>query len=359
MLFYISEPVVDLAANGDREVIDTLYSLGYFWRTGCCLVDARRRDLLRLEAIESLKESFELIKDQKQNVTGLYKEIDFFVVLQAVDGQSDLVIDRAIGRSVSIEKFKNRIKFGLNIVLCENIRDYDFYKWGAVFFSDIDKNVFKINTLGYNGGGAVIVESAKHIQDYPSLVICDNDKKYPTDNEGKTLEGLRRFLLSNRPLLMWNYELNVHEVENLVPLDLLRKAYGTKGLVDKMRKAKTNANYGLFFSYFDFKEGFKKSTLRKMNKDIASSYNGFITMLRLLAVSQKSIDSTLASTYKKGEDSLLSGLGGELMRYVNDFINNNFIDRSSINIDSHQIVDWGNIKRKIWSVGCANVPRRL
>ena len=359
MLFYISEPVVDLAANGDREVIDTLYSLGYFWRTGYCLVDARRRDLLRLEAVNSLKENFELIKDQKQNVTGLYKEIDFFVVLQAVDGLSDMVIAGAIGRSVSIEKFKNRIKFGMSIVLCENIRDYEFYKWGAVFFSNIDGKVFKINTLGYNGGGAVIVESAKHIEDYPSLVICDNDKKYPTDDEGKTLKELRHFFLSNRPQLMWKYELKVHEVENLVPLDLLRKAYGTKNLVDKMRKAQANANYGLFFSYFDFKEGFKKSTLRIMNRDRVTSYSDFLSMLRQLSVPQKSIDSTLASTYKKGEASLLPGLGGELMRHVNDYIANNSIDSVSVNIDSHQMVDWDNIKRKIWSVGCANAPRRL
>lgn len=359
MLFFISEEVAQQAANGDDEIIDSLYSLGYFWRTGCCLVDGSRSSLQKLADIDKLKDDYELILQQKQSVLGLYKEIDFFVVLSADDNPAaGRIIDGAEGKAVSINHFKNRIKYGLSLVLCENIRDYDFYKWGAQYFSDIDDDVFKIQSLGYNGGGAVIVESAKHIADLPCLAICDNDKKYPEDDEGQTLTDFRNYYLSERPLLTWMYEIKVHEIENLIPHNLLCMAYSTKGLVNKMKGVKTNPHYGLFFSFFDFKEGFKRCTLRKMRNENVASYNSYLSFLRSIGVPQSKIDSTLASSFKKNESSLLSGLSGELLRYVVEFVCSHNLTTPVV-LDDHQKDDWRNITRKMWSIGCANNPRRV
>lgn len=358
MLFFISDEVVSQAENGNREIIDTLYSLGYFWRTGCCLVDGSRNSMLRLLTIESLKQDYELILDQKQSVSSLYKELDFFVVLRTIDNGSDINIAGALGRSVNINRFGNRIKFGLSIILCENIRDYDFYRWGAKEFSNIDESIFRLQTFGYNGGGAVIVESAKHVVEYPCFAICDNDKKFPEDEEGDTLTELRNYYLAERPILTWKYEIKVHEIENLIPHNLLCMAYSSTGLVKKMKNVLNHPNYGIFFSFFDFKEGFKKSTLRKMRNMSVPSYSRYIAFLRAIGISQNKIDSALSSSYKKSESPLLQGLSGELLKYVVDFVLSYPMPRPVV-IDDHQKVDWKNITRKIWSIGCANVPRRL
>lgn len=358
MLFFISDDLAHRAANNERSVIEALSSLGYFWRIGCCLVDASRAALDTLRSIKELSEDYELILLRKQDVTGLYQKIDFFVVLQSCDSAPDKYIDGAIGRSVNIAKFDNRIKFALNIVLCENVRDYDFYLWGAKYFSDIDNDVFKLNTLGYNGGGAVIVESAKHLSDYPCLTICDNDKKYPEDDEGNTLKDLRAFYLASRLVLTWQFELKVHEVENLIPLSLLCMVWGTKGLPKKMKKIKSNPNYGMFFSFFDFKEGLKRSTLREMNINAVPSLHNYISVLKLLGLSQKRIDQVLASSYKKNEPAMLHGVSKDLLKLTVEFLEANNLSTPVV-VDAHQSEDWTNIMRKIWSIGCANNPRRV
>ena len=358
MLFFISDDLAHRATNNERPVIEALSSLGYFWRIGCCLVDASRTALESLRCIKELSEDYGLILSRKQDVTGLYQKIDFFVVLQPCDGKPDKNIDGAIGRSVNIAEFDNRIKFGLNIVLCENVRDYDFYLWGSKYFSDIDSDVFRLNTLGYNGGGAVIVESAKHLSDYPCLAICDNDKKYPEDDDGDTLKDLRAFYLASRLELAWQYELKVHEVENLIPLSLMCMVYGTKGTLKKIKKTKSNPNYGVFFSFFDFKEGLKRSTLREMNNNAVPSLSNYITILKLFNITQQKIDQVLASSYKKNEPTMLLGVSKDLLKLTVEFLEANNLSTPVV-VDAHQSDDWTNIMRKIWSIGCANNPRRL
>ena len=358
MLFFISESLADQAIRGDRNIIDALSSLGYFWRTGCCLVDGSRAALESLRNNECLHDDYNLILMKKQEVVSLYQKINFFVVLQIEDGLPDVIIDGAVGRSVNVTSFENRINLALNIVLCENIRDYDFYLWGAKYFSDIDDGIFKLNMLGYNGGGAVIVESAKHLEGFPCLVICDNDRKYPEDDEGETIKELGNYYLAARPLLMWRYDLKVHEVENLIPLSLLCMAWGSKGLVKKMKNWINNANYDPFFSFFDFKEGFKRSTLREMNISHVPSFPNYVSMLKSLGLTQQKINDVLASTYKKNEPALLPGLSKDLMKMVLDFLYSNNLNQPVL-ADSYQEDDWNNIMRMMWSIGCANRPRRV
>lgn len=357
MLFYITEDVAH-KANIDKDVLDALVSLGYFWRIGHCLIDGSRSCLESLAAVDALRADYELILRQKQNVIGLYKEIDFFIVLSINNVNSVKSIERAQGKPISIYDFKNRIKFGLNVVLCENIIDFEFYLWGTNIFSKIDQNIFRINVFGYNGGGDTTVVSAKHVKDYPCLIICDCDKKYPEDkNEGRTCKELESYYKAERPLMTWLYRLDVQEVENLIPCCILAKMYGMKGLAKKMLSLKNNSNYGTFFGYFDFKEGFQKSTLRKMKKENVGSYTSCVDMLNLLSVSQKTIDNSLKQKYKKGEKPLLPGIGKDILKDAVNYVLNNNVDK--IDIDKHQINDWTNIIRKMWSIGCANNPRRL
>lgn len=358
MLFFISEEIANKADNCDKAIINSLYSLGYFWRTGFCLVDGSRSTLLKLASIKSLKDDYELILDQKQSVAGLYKEIDFFVVLCNSDSGVSKIIDGAIGKPINIRYFDNRIKFGLNIVLCENIRDYDLYKWGVLYFGEIDETIFRIQALGYNGGGSVIVESAKHISDFPCLIICDNDKKFPEDDGGDTLNDLRNYYAAERPMLTWKYEINVHEIENLIPFDLMCKVCGTNGLLKKMRSVKNSPDYGIFFSFFDFKEGFKKCTLREMKNGNVESFNNYLSFLRTIGVRQDKIDKTLTSKFKKNESPLLPGVSGDLLKKVVESVSCHDLNHS-IKLDNYQMEDWRNIIRKMWSIGCANNPRRV
>lgn len=358
MLFFISEEIAKLAERGDKEVCNALYSLGYFWRTGCCVVDGSRDSLTKLCNIPILKDNYTLILSQKQNVISLYKQIDFYLILSNVDGGFDTIIEGAIGKHINISHFKNHLKYGLSLVLCENILDYDFYKWGAEYFGEIDQSIFRIYSLGYNGGGRTTAECAKHLSDLPFLTICDNDKLYSEDDEGDTVKAIRNYYIEERPLISWKYELTAHEIENLIPLDLLCLVLGAGGFCKRMKNVKDNPFYGTFFRFFDFKEGFKKCTLREMKRNNVPSYSDLEAFLITFGVNQDRINTALRARYKKNESPLVSGVNGELLRNTINYLNtHDLID--DIVVDDHQKDDWRNIIRKIWSIGCASVPARL
>ena len=358
MLYFISDQVAQKAIDLDRDVLDALCALGYYWRMGCCLVDGSRKCLELLSGIDELKEDYSRIVKQKQNVVGLYKEIDFFIILYARDSASSKTIEGAVGKPVDISFFKNRMKFGLNIVLCENIIDYDFFYWGANYYCGFKSDAFRLHAFGYNGGGDTTLLCAKHVKDYLCLVICDNDKKYPEDELGNTVEGLREYHISERPPMTWLYDLKVQEAENLIPLCLLCKVHGVRGLIKKMKVLRVDAKYGSFFGFFDFKEGFKRATLRKMKRENVGSFASYISVLKSLGVKQSVIDNTLSSGYKKNETPLVHGLGGDILKDTVEYLNiHELLD--SVELADYQKDDWKNITRKIWSIGCANNPRRV
>lgn len=358
MLFFISDDVSQKAIGGDREVVDALCALGYYWRTGYCLVDGSRKSLELLSEVKELKYDYAQIVKQKQNVIGLYKEIDFFIVLHTKESATSKTIDGAVGKPVAIGSFKNRINFGLNIILCENIIDFDFYLWGAKYLSGIKGDVFRLCAFGYNGGGGTTLSCATHVKDYLCLIICDNDKKYPEDEAGNTVKGLHEYYLAERPSLTWLYDIKVQEAENLIPFCLLCKVYGNRGLIKKMKPLPIDVKFGSFFSFFDYKEGFKKHTLRKMKKDNVSSFSDYLSMLKSLGVQQKVIDDTLSKKCKKNENPILHGLGGDILRKTVEYLDTHSVSER-IELADYQKEDWKNIRRKFWSIGCANNPRRV
>jgi hypothetical protein len=358
MLFFISDDVAQKAIGRDREVVDTLCALGYYWRTGYCLVDGSRKSLELLSEVEELKNDYAQIVKQKQNVVGLYKEIDFFIVLHTKESTSLKMIDGAVGKTVAIGSFKNRMNFGLNIILCENIVDFDFYLWGAKYLSDINGNVFRLSAFGYNGGGGTTLSCATHVKDHLCLIICDNDKKYPEDEPGSTVKRLREYYMAERPSLTWLYGLTVQEAENLIPYCLLCKVYGMRGLIKKMKPLPVDVKFGSFFSFFDYKEGFKKHTLRKMKKENVGSFLTYLSMLKSLGVQQKAIDDTLTKKFRKNENPILPGLGGDILKETVDYLDTHNMSEK-IELADYQKEDWDNIRRKIWSIGCANNPRRV
>ena len=158
--------------------------------------------------------------------------------------------------------------------------------------------------------------------------------------------------------MTWLYDLKVQEAENLIPLCLLCKVIGLRGLVKRMKVLKADEKYSSFFSFFDFKEGFKRATLRKMKEKGVDSFASYVSVLNSLGVKQSIIDNTLSSEYKKNENPLVHGLGGDVLKDTVDYLNNHYLD-DPVELADYQKDDWRNITRKIWSIGCANNPRRV
>lgn len=62
-------------------------------------------------------------------------------------------------------------------MVCENVKDYDLYKWGTDSLVKVLKdNIFRLNIMPYNGGGSTIVDSVRHLDGFNKLLITDSDK---------------------------------------------------------------------------------------------------------------------------------------------------------------------------------------
>ena len=104
----------------------------------------------------------------------------------------------------------------------------------------------------WKGGGSDFGNALKNdsiLSDNFIFAIADSDKCYPNDKIGKTAKSIK-FLGHNRYNADYYILLNVSEIENLIPIKLVKK-YNSD--IACLRDSD--------LSYFDFKEGLKYQIL--------------------------------------------------------------------------------------------------
>ncbi len=148
-------------------------------------------------------------------------------------------------------------------ILAENLNDVEFFKIICNYFifkQDIGNMVIKFEAE--QGGGATICDVyRKHILDKKKfcLAIADNDKRYPSAPEGKTLNALKE-VERNGNLFCHIIEVDSHEIENMIPLnyiDRIKSNSNQQKGIDFINNIKKSKDAELL-KYFDFKKGISK-----------------------------------------------------------------------------------------------------
>lgn len=363
MLFFIDESVVEAAERGDSTVLNRLEDLYHCWLRGLCIIGSSRKNFNRIIGIEKLN-CYRLVEKSVQGIQSLYDDLAFFIVLtykhkkcQSLNQYSEKI------REIDIESMNGIFDLSLNFLVCENVMDYDFYCWITEQRDVYPKNnLFHLNILPFNGGGATTVTSLKHVQKHFCLVICDSDVKYEGAQKGSTCKEVCSYvdyLYTIGVNSVWRYVLTVHEVENLIPLDILQRI-AAKGTIKKLREIQSKIYGDTFLSYFDFKEGFKESTYRTLyavgNNVFANHRNLFLSIGKNEGVMKK----ILKRRYKKGKDNcIVHGLGQTVLADTVNFLMNNNISARDYSLCRYQNNDWGQISKLIWSLGCAVTPKNV
>lgn len=362
MLYYIDESVLQAAKNKDVDVIECLKDFAYAWRKGQCLISASRSTFVGLKNIEGLGE-FSLVGNSAQGIHNLYTTLDFFIVLISRNA-SVTSLQQFSSKFVTMDilEFKDPKQISINYLVCENVRDCSFYVDGTNFLlSRVMGNTYRLNISEGNGGGGTIVDVLKKYERYPCFVICDTDKKYPNCVLGQTLKGVEAYFKGWHGARMWMYELEVHEVENLIPLNLLEIV--RKGKVHKQRmnvlRAIISTNVGNdFLKYFDFKKGFREKLFVEINDKDAQYFNVCKQILLNIGKTQREINKIISSG-KESRKELIPGYGDDIFCDTLNYIQNNYIKADLLNLDSYQRHDWDAIANKVWSLGCAMTPKRV
>jgi hypothetical protein len=224
---------------------------------------------------------------------------------------------------LSYERFLKLKMSRETLFILESDNDFEVYKYIVDYY--IHNKSIPVTYVfdDDNGGGHNIAKrfNRKQKENRFCLCICEADKKYPTALPGKTAKDLMTVQVSN--LSSYYDILQINEVENLIPLHVLKncakyKNHSATTWVEKLEKNYPEARF-----YFDFKKGFKNRILKnnlamvywspifnQLNIDIAKQ------LLKCCKDHKKNVDSCSVEFIKGFGNDLLSD-----MQNINDSTN--------------------------------------
>lgn len=239
-------------------------------------------------------------------------------------------------------------------IIAENNLDCEFFKKIAKVYMNRKKiSSVKLQLDNQPGGGNTIsdVYANKIIGGEFSVTLVDTDRKYfncPEGNTSKTIERRKNQLISenNYIEIVEIVKLDVHEIENLIPIDMISKFYDknpdeekrndTINFLKKFAKNQFNEENPL--SYFDMKEGIKKESCQ--SKPIYKEY--WKEVLE-------------QNSYIYDEENLIKGFGDKILRKIEQYIGEE-IEKENFykdNINVYLRKQWNDIGKIIYSYGCA------
>lgn len=272
MIYYIDKSCVDALDTGNDDCIACFESLALSRRHGENMLLAERRVLDFLSKSEKLSDVSRGVYRRL-----LAKASEFKLILKSVErycrimGNAETSIETEDGKTVvyiSAAEMGKRDMHKLSIILAENVDDIKFYKIiGKHYTAKYNIGNIKIDFADRLGGGSTtsgILESIIAEEKNMCLCISDSDKKYPGDSAGDTLKKIMKTAEDNKEKkYFWDViPLEVHEIENLIPVNVLEEIQREKGVVMegigfvKFLYGKSVEGDSPYV-YYDFKNGIK------------------------------------------------------------------------------------------------------
>lgn len=153
--------------------------------------------------------------------------------------------------------------------------------------------------------------------------------------------------------------MEAHEVENLIPISLLKLVVGNKK-VAVYEKIQSKEFGDSFLKYFDFKEGFHESSYRNIRKKSIGLFPNYRNLLLQLGKKENYLKAILLKKYnKKNDNEIIGGLGNTVLADTLTYLKTHYISNNNIVVSTYQSKDWDEISKRVWSIGCAVKPQRL
>ncbi|NMG59346.1 hypothetical protein E1H12_12675 [Geitlerinema sp. P-1104] len=274
MLFVIDETIADVLELGDencqetKDIVEVLTSLAISWKHGKHIIYSSRPALKKLsessllgkfsECYKRIELDLTTIKEYKNKlirhieiVSGSRKKI-YIPQCQESGGKKVLIIPVS-------QLAKDNSIFDKTMLLCEEDDDQYFY----VKITEIYKLISRIKCpLQYessipSGHGDKTGDYYKKIQEearHLCLCIADSDRKFPSDSHKATA---CKIVDNDDPskLLTEHFIIDVHEIENLIPTDLIRSVISNRRTIDSIKIL--DKHYPEARLFLDLKKGLK------------------------------------------------------------------------------------------------------
>lgn len=248
------------------------------------------------------------------------------------------------------------------LMLAENEEDIMFYKiLGQYYVKQKEVGNIKIDFEACNGGGSTTYTVLQRIltdKERMCLCIVDSDKKHGNATPRETMQKVEETI---EGIIQDHFEvvfLDVHEVENLVPLnvwDVVTKEnnISTNG-IDFMKfllKRDSSRTSPVFF--YDIKKGIPKSAYILEDGADEKRIKKFRKLEEYRAYWRPYIEE-YGATIEAEENVIIAGICDKALRYAIKYfellVNEKGIE--TVDIDSYLREVWLNIGEKVFCWGC-------
>ncbi|BCV42346.1 hypothetical protein [Shewanella algae] len=309
-------------------------------RKGIILIDIRKKSVLKL---------LELYKNGTNNKTlkVIRGEISFqneiieaygikrkFAFFETHENEGNLInINGYFGE----DQIKLRLLNAPRLVL-ENISDDCVYK--KIIEWELSKghipSCFRINYDIIQGGGATTAAICENLisEGYLTYSLCDSDKMSPFCSIGDTANETSQTFINNNIISNF-YVIDVHEVENLIPIHILNETANETQLpaIDFIRRLLDIEPR--LYSYYDLKESIKYSYIHS-NLESGNYWKGIFSQLEGFDIERN--DNT----------KITNRLSSMLPHAIARLENSNISYQTKIEPES-LVVNWSNIAEKLVS----------
>lgn len=358
MIFKIDKSCLDVICLGDEDAIAVLEQLALYRRRQKNYIFAEK------EVLEKLMLQKYFSKTARSVFLSLYNNSsEDKLYLKSVNKYINIVSNKinkenCIEIPVELTSISEIDICNSTVLITENQEDASFYKLIAKHYIDYKRlKGIKICFEIKPGGGdntARVLEETVISRERLCLCIVDSDRKFPDDSGGTTKMHVENFA-ADKSQDIWKVRiLDVHEVENLIPIEWMEKCNTEncipleaidflKHLKRKVPEEKDNAPV----YYFDIKDGIKKDKFvptDNKNERFRDYWNKYIEEYGIDLKNAKNIDCEhiIKGINKKILDKVLKEFGNKNIHIkIEDYLIDKWL---SLGID---LFSWGCVGRKI------------
>lgn len=272
MLYYIDESCVEVLSNGDREAAEFLEQLVIHRRKCRNMLIATRKVFTELSESSYLsgfaREYYRILKNRSSEYKLILEGASkYYKVVSEYTGAKRIMEDDRECILLSLKEGNKADFSDRSILLVESNDDIEFYTLiGKYYLQNKGIQNMRVSFQSEIGGGDTTGVRLANIIDEEQrtcLCIADSDKRYFGAQCGETLKKILATASKREPINYEVYALNMHEIENLIPVELL----------DNICKEISDASEGIRFLkfllskdcsmsspvyYYDYKKGIRK-----------------------------------------------------------------------------------------------------
>ena len=368
MIFKIDKSCLNVIEN--EYAIKALNTLAYNREKGRNFIFAEKevldilkeKDCLDSSAQKVFKSLFNNSSENKLYFESVNKYIN---IVEKIDGDRVVKVNDKEECKVKLEELSSNNMTDITIIITENRDDYELYKLIAKYYAKSKRIKTSIWFDLKLGGGSTTsktleyeIETNKEFETNKKLCLCivDSDIKFLNGPAGDTKKSVEEFIKKKTQDFWKVIFLDVHEIENLLPICWMEKCTTDiktssetikflKYLTDKEKEHKA-------IYYFDIKNGIKKEKfickdkksvekMKKFRKD--EEYRKFcISYLKDYGIE---ID-------KIKDEHIINGLSTKILsKVVKECIEKNWLDELNP-IDEHLKEKWASVGKDVFSWGC-------